>query len=78
MSDRENVIVSLAELKSMTQTQLAGLGAGIIGYIAITNREDGMQYTLYGADGSELATAQTAEAASFAAQHLDIETVTVH
>ena len=66
------------DLKFLTMDELLGLGAGDVGYIRLIETEDGPQYELRDADGSQLATAATADAALFAAEHLDIEPVTLH
>lgn len=79
MTDTEDTIVmALEELKEMTPAQLAGLGTGHIGYITWADTDEGERYILYAADGTELATAETEAAAEFAAEHLEIEPVTVH
>lgn len=64
--------------RAMTADQLAALGAGQVGYIRPVKTEEGTRYMLHGADGQELATADSLDAAHFAASHLEIEAVTVH
>ena len=75
MEDRE---IEYADLKTLTAAQLAGLGNGHVGYIREIETDEGIQYELYGADGSQLATAETEAAALFAAEHLELEPVTLH
>ena len=84
MSDYENEyvvpseFVTQGELKTLTAGELEGLGIGVVGYIREIETDDGVQYELRGADGIQLATAETVDAAMFAAEHLEIEPVTVH
>ena len=70
MEDRD---LQIEDLKSLTVAQLAGLGEGHVGYIRQIETDEGIR----GADGSQLATAETEAAALFAAEHLEIEPVTL-
>jgi hypothetical protein len=68
----------LNDLKSLTRDQLASLGFGQVGYIRVLSESADHRYELRSADGEALATADTLEAALFAARHLDIEPVALH
>ncbi|MDW3205203.1 MAG: hypothetical protein R8L07_06625 [Alphaproteobacteria bacterium] len=78
MPEAKEKEMETTDLKSLTLDELLGLGAGDVGYIRLVETDEGPQYELRDADGSQLATAATADAALFAAEHLDIEPVTLH
>jgi hypothetical protein len=77
MHKMEDHDLQVEDLKSLTVAQLAGLGEGHVGYIRQIETDEGIQFELRGADGSQLATAETEAAALFAAEHLEIEPVTL-
>lgn len=68
----------LDDLKLMTEDQLATLGFGQVGYIRILPETAEHRFELRSASGEALATADSFEAALFAAEHLDIEPVALH
>lgn len=78
MSDQEYVEFHTAELRTLTAAELAILGKGYVGYIRAVETDDGTEYELFSADGDSLATASTVDAALFAAEHLNLEPVTLH
>lgn len=78
MSDQDFVEFHTAELRSLSAAELETLGKGYVGYIRAFETDDGVEYELYAADGNSLATASTVDAALFAAEHLNLEPVTLH
>jgi len=66
------------DLRSLTLDQFESLGAEDMAYVRYVNTSEGWRWTLMGGDGAPLATADTKEAAEFAAQHLERVQVTLH
>ena len=74
----EGLEFETVDLRALTVDQFESLGAEDMAYVRYINTSEGWRWALMGGDGSPLATADTKEAAEFAAQHLDRTQVTLH
>lgn len=66
------------DLKTLTPDQFEMLGAEEVAYVRYLDTDQGWRWVLMAGDGEPLATAETKEAAEFAADHLERTQVTLH